>query len=380
MKFMHLADLHLGKNVNGFSMIEQQESFIDAVLEYCTENRIDAIVVAGDIYDKSVPSEEAVNLFDSFITRSVEKGIYLYMASGNHDSHDRLNYATGSLLKNHVYLSGRYDGEMKRYWYRDDFGKVNFYLLPYVKASRVRHFFPDENIETYEDAVRCIIRNAGINEKERNVILSHQFVSDPEREVRLSGSEVVSLDTVGTIEKISYEAYDPFDYAALGHIHSAQAVGRETVRYSGSPIKYSLREVNHKKSVTVVTMGRKGETEIKTVPIRAKRDMRHIKGTLEELKKNVSDTDDYIYATLTDENPIPDAMSVLRSYYPNIMHLDYERELLQADSRVEYTNPFEKRPFRDVMEEFYSFILKREMSEDEWDIVEELAEKAGIDS
>ena len=379
MRFIHLADLHLGKSVCGFSMTEQQGYFIDAVLKYSKENSIDAIVVAGDIYDKAVPSEEAVNLFDSFIRKAVDMGIYLYMSSGNHDSHDRLNFATSSLLKNHVYMSARFDGKMKKYWYRDDYGKVNFYLLPYVKASRVRHFFPDEKIETYEDAVRVVINDAGINPDERNVILSHQYVVSPERDLEIAGSEVVNNDTVGTIERISSGTYDDFDYVALGHIHSPQEVGRKEVRYSGSPLKYSLREVNHRKSISVVTLSEKGSVDIKTVSIKPRKDMRHIQGTLKDLTANATDTDDFIYATLTDETPIPDAMSIMRSYYPFMMHMDYLKDKEEVDTEADFKNPFEKRPFREIMEEFYTYILGSDMSDEEWKIVEELAGKAGIE-
>lgn len=379
MKFIHLADLHFGKNVHGFSMIEHQGYFVDAILGYAEKKDIDAIVIAGDIYDKAVPSVEAVNLFDRFIQGAVDRGIYLYMASGNHDNHDRLNYATTSLVKNHVYLVGRFDGTIRKYWYRDDYGKVNFWLLPYVKASTIRHYYPDAEIETYEDAVRTVIENAGVDKSERNVIVSHQFVSSHDSEVEMAGSEVVNIDTVGTVERISPETYDPFDYVALGHIHSPQSIGRNTVRYSGSPLKYSLREVDHKKTFPVVTMNEKGDISLEIVKIKPRYDMRHLRGKLDDLVKNAVSTEDFIYITLTDEMPFPDAMNIMRKCYPNIMHLDYAVDQKKNESELEYKNPFENKPFREIIEGFYSKSYNREMSEDEWKIVEELAGKAGIE-
>ena len=379
MRFIHLSDLHLGKVVNGYSMIEDQERILNLIINFAHKYRVDAIVVAGDIYDKGVPTTEAVNLLDSFLYNASKKGIYLYMISGNHDSADRLNFGTSHFRKDNIFLSGRFENKMDKYSYRDAYGKVNFYLLPYVKASTVRYYYPDEDIETYEDALRVVMEHADVDETERNVIIAHQYVTGEKSDPSVSGSETVRPESVGTIEKISYEVFDRFDYAALGHIHSPQKIGRETVRYSGSPLKYSLREVDSRKSFPVVTLGKKGDVKIDLVKIKPKRDIRHLTGPIDEIIENAEDTEDYIYVTLTDEMAVPDAMSRIKAVYPNTMHVDYLKRDEYNPGEMEFEDPFEKRSFRQLISGFYESMYDREMSDEEWKIISELSEKAGIE-
>ena len=254
MRFLHLGDLHLGKSLGDFDLIGDQKYILDQILAVIREKTVDAVLIAGDVYDKAIPSEAATNLLDYFLCCLAETGVKTFLISGNHDSDDRLNYGSRLFQDNQIFISSVFRGELEKYTVEDEQGEVDVYLLPFVKASQVRHYFPDAKIDSYDDAVRVIIEHAHLDRQKRNVIVAHQFVAGRSEDPVLAGSESIGTQSVGLVEKISYDCFDPFDYVALGHIHSPQKVGREEVRYAGSPLKYSLSEVNHIKSVPLVTL------------------------------------------------------------------------------------------------------------------------------
>lgn len=323
MKFIHLSDLHIGKRVNEFSMLEDQKYILRVILGIIDDEKPDGILIAGDVYDKSVPSAEAVQLLDDFLCRLAERKLPTFIISGNHDSAERLSFGSRLMDMSGVHLSPVYDGKISPLTLTDEHGNVNVYMLPFLKPVNVKRFFPDNEIESHTDAVRVVVDNMNVDENERNVIVAHQFVTGASR----SDSEELSL---GGTDNVEVTVFDAFDYVALGHIHGPQKMTRETVRYCGTPLKYSFSETNHKKSVTVVEMGEKGNTVIRTVPLTPLHDMREIRGRYEEivLKENYEGTatDDYMHITLTDEEDIPDVMGRLRVIYPNIMKIDYDNK------------------------------------------------------
>lgn len=379
MKFLHLGDLHIGKSLSEFHLIKDQKYILEQIVDLAVERGVDGILIAGDVYDKSIPSEEAVELFDHFICRLVEKGLKTFIISGNHDSDERLNFGSSLFAAKQVYISAKYNGTLYHQELEDEQGKVQLYLLPFVKASQVRHFFPEEEIESYEDAVRVIIEKAGISPKERNILVAHQFVTGGSGDPELGGSEGMAVASLGLVEKISASVFDVFDYVALGHIHSGQKVGREEVRYSGSPLKYSLSEVSHRKSVPLVTLGKKGEVEIELVELKPMRDLRHLKGKLDQLtsKEHVKDTEDFIYVTLTGDFQ-PNAMGIIQQFYPNTVKLDYENAQIRDLQQVDFEQIGADKSFGELIGEFYQLVYDREMTEDEIRIMEEVAKDAGI--
>lgn len=379
MKFIHLGDLHLGKNVNEFSMIEDQKYILNEIIEIIKKESVDGVLIAGDIYDRSIPSEEAVKLFDAFLTKLSEMGKAVFVISGNHDSDERLNFGSRLFTANQIYIAGRYDGEIDCIDVEDEYGVIHVWLMPYVKASRVAHFYPEDDTSTYDAAFRTAIGKCNVNSSERNVILVHQFVTGKSEEPELAGSESAMLH-VGTIEKIGSDCFDAFDYVAMGHIHGCQAVGRETCRYAGSPLKYSLnqREINSEKTVPVITMSEKGNVKVEKFPLKPLREVRRIKGKLKDLLENAVDTDDYIYATLTDETVQFDAMSRLQEVYPNTMKLDYDNEATRAIQEFDGAADTEGKSFRELVFDFYQLINGSEPSEEEWKIMQEVAKEAGV--
>lgn len=380
MKLLHLGDLHIGKSVNDYSMIEDQKYIFHQILTMIDEHKADGVLIAGDVYDKAVPSEEAVSVLDSFLCRLAERQVKTYMISGNHDSDERLHFGSALFETNGIYICSKYDGSLYKQTIQDEFGTVNLYLLPFVKASQVRHFFPEEEIDTYDKAVRVILDHGNINQKERNILVAHQFVAGSSEEPKLGGSENASVQQVGAVEKIGSDCLDLFDYVALGHIHSPQRVGRDSIRYCGSPLKYSLSEVHNEKSVPMITLGPKGELDMEFLPLKPMRDMRHLKGRLEQLldKKNITDTDDYIYVTLTDETPIPDAMAIVRQYYPNTMKLDYENSHTKGMETVDISRVTREKSFPELISEFYHMMCGCEMGEEEQKVLLEAAREAGV--
>lgn len=372
MKLMHLSDLHLGKRVNGFSQIPDQRFILDRILELVTEQKPDAVLIAGDVYDKSVPSAEAVELFDGFLTRLSGTGTDVFVTSGNHDSAERIAFGAELFSRAGVYVSPVFDGNVTAVEKEDGFGKVRFYLLPFLKPAHVRPFFPEAVIETYSDAIETALSGCDLTEDARHVLLAHQLVTGAER----SESEDIS---VGGTDNVDAQVFAGFDYVALGHLHRPQNVGAN-LRYCGTPLKYSFSEANHEKSVTMVNLGAKGDVSIETFPLRPMHDMKRIRGTYMELtaRSFYADTDlqeCYLNITLTDEDDIPDAIGRLRAVYPYIMTLEYDnlRTRLQQNPLAEAAQP-ESSPL-----ELFSLLYEKQnntpMGPEETQYIQTLIEK-----
>ncbi len=379
MKFLHLGDLHLGKTLGEYDLTSDQKYILDRVIEMALENSVDGVLIAGDVYDKSIPSEAAVNLLDDFIRRLAELKIKTFLISGNHDSDDRLNFGSSLFEAEGIFISSRFQGGMKCYRLEDEFGALNVYLLPFVKASQVRHFYPDLKIENYDDAVRAIIENSDIDFTGRNILVAHQFVAGND-DPQMAGSENIATLSVGLVEKIGYNAFKDFDYVALGHIHSPQKVGLEHIRYSGSLLKYSLSEASNEKSVPLINMGKKGDVTVSLLPLKPRRDLRHIKGTLEKLldEKNITDPEDFMYVTLTDEDIISDVMGIVRQYYPNTVKVDYDNSHTREIERVEAFAYAESRTYSELISDFYKQVYGCEINDEELEIMEAVAREAGV--
>lgn len=360
MKFIHLSDLHIGKRVNDFSMIDDQRYILDEIVEITKNEKTDAVIIAGDVYDKSVPPAEAVSLFDSFLNNLARLDVNIFIISGNHDSAERVAFGSKIMEKGGIYISPVFDGEVKKIGLKDEFGNINIYLLPFVKSATVKPFFEDKEILDTNSAVKAVIESLDINKEERNIIVSHQFITGAER----SESEEIY---VGGVDNVDVSIFDEFDYVALGHIHRPQSMGRETVRYCGTPLKYSFSEIGHKKSVTVLDMKEKGNMEIETVPLKPIRDMRHIKGTYDFLteRKNYekTNTEDYLRVTLLDENEVYDAIGRLRTIYPNIMRIDYENSRSSMDNEMSSADITAKKTPIEFFEEFFELQNNRSLSD-----------------
>lgn len=372
MKFIHLSDLHIGKRVNEFSMLEDQQYILKSILTVIDSEEPDGVIIAGDVYDKSVPSAEAVGLLDDFFFSLSKRNVPVYIISGNHDSAERLSFGGRLLDKSGIFLSPVYNGEVLPLSLTDSYGKVNIYMLPFIKPVNVRRFFPESEIESYTDAVRVAVENMNIDETERNIIITHQFVTGASR----CDSEELS---VGGSDNVSVSVFEKFDYVALGHIHGPQKMGRETVRYCGTPLKYSFSEAKHKKSVTVVEMAEKGNVEIREIPLVPLRDMREIKGSYDEvtLRKNYENTNqkDYIHIILTDEEDIPDAMARLRVIYPNLMKLSYDNKRTRLCQTVGAAENVEKKTPFELFSEFYETQNNQPMNEEQTAFINDLIEK-----
>lgn len=380
MKFLHIGDLHLGKSLGDFDLLEDQRYILDRILCIADEESADGILIAGDVYDKAIPSEAAVKLLDYFLIALARKGIRVFMVSGNHDSDDRLDYGSALFASNQIFISSVFDGTLHKQSLSDGGAEIDIYMLPFVKASQVKHYFPDEKIENYADAVSAVIRNTPINKENKNILVAHQFVAGRGEDPALAGSESVGTQSVGMVEKIGYDCFADFDYVALGHIHSPQRVGRDEIRYAGSPLKYSLSEVNNNKSVPLITVSAGEPVKIELIPLKPIRDMRHIRGTLKELlnKKNVKAPEDFIYATLTDEDMINDVMGIFQTVYPNTVRIDYDNSHTREIERTDIGRIAENKSFPELIGDFYRLIYGCEISEEEMAVMREAAREAGV--
>ena len=321
MKILHLSDLHFGKRLNNFSLLEDQYHVNRQIFKLAKDTHIEAVIIAGDVFDRQIPSAGAVQLFDDFLNFWAELNLPVFIISGNHDSAERLSFGAHIFSQNNIYISPVYNGQIEPISLNDAYGKINFYLLPFIKPATVRPFFPDEKINSYTEAVQTVLNNLPLNKDERNILIAHQFVTG----AVLSDSEEI---VVGGLDNVDAHVFDAFDYVALGHIHTPQTILRDSIRYCGTLLKYSFSEANQQKCATVIDIKAKGQMDITAYPVKPLHDMRKIKGTYAELtdRQNYigTDTDDYILATLTDEEDVPDAIGRLRSIYPNIMQLDYD--------------------------------------------------------
>ena len=362
---MHLADLHLGKRVNGFSMMEDQEYLLNRILEIMEEEQPDGLLIAGDVYDKTIPPAEAVRLMDDFLTAVAAKHVPVFLISGNHDSAERVAFGHQLMQGSGIWISPVYDGTIRHHTLEDRWGEVNIYLIPFLRPSVVRSFFPDVEIEDYTEALRTIIENLQVDTSRRNVVLAHQFVSAAGALPETCDSEQLS---VGGLDRVDGSVFSPFDYTALGHLHGPQRVGSETIRYAGSPLKYSFSELHQKKSVTVAELRAKGETEIRQIPLQPRREMIELRGTFEEIleearKKGELQTD-YYHMILTDETDVVDALSRLREYYPNIMLLDYDNRRTRSQKEVEQLDRVEERTPGELFAALYEQQNGQEMDSD----------------
>lgn len=383
MKLMHLADLHIGKRVNEFNMLEDQKIILSQILDIVDNQKVDAIIIAGDVYDKSVPTGEAVEVLDEFLTQLMQREKRIYMISGNHDSQERLNFGSRIMYNNGIHIEGTFNGQLKKYKVTDEYGELNICMLPFIKPAMVAPFFKDEEIVSYEKAVECVIKNSNISGLDRNVLISHQFVVAGEIKPERCESENIS---VGGVDDVNYTIFDNFDYVALGHLHAPQHIGRDTVRYSGSPLKYSFSECRHQKSVTIVEIHEKGNVKYTKVPLIPIRDMRQIKGKLFELTRpevyTQGNCQDYIHVTLTDEEEVIDAIGKLKLIYPNIMKLDFEnkRSKLNENSKTAASGDVSlKRPI-ELFLEFYKNQNNIDMTSAEEAIVQQIFDQVGGES
>lgn len=374
MKFLHLSDLHLGKRVNEFPMLADQKAILAQILKIADDERPNAVLIAGDVYDKSVPPVEAVELFDDFLVKLAARKLPVYVIGGNHDSPERLAFCNRLIDASGIHISPAYGGDVRPLSLADGYGKVNIYMLPFVKPANVRRYFPEEQIDSYTDAVRVAISKMQVNAAERNVLVTHQFVTGAAR----CDSEEIS---VGGADNVDLSVFDAFDYVALGHIHGAQNISPR-VRYCGTPLKYSFSEAKQQKSVTVAELKEKGTLEIRTVPLTPERDMHEIKGTYEEIAsknfyENTTYRSDYMHVTLTDETDVPDAMAKLRVIYRNLMTLSYDNTRTRARTELGAAAETEKKTPLDLFAEFYEKQNGAPMDEEQRAFVRELIEKEG---
>lgn len=372
MKIMHLSDLHIGKKVNEYSMLQDQIYILKEILQIIDDEKVETVIIAGDVYDRSLPPNEALELFDEFLYQLSGRNVNVFVISGNHDSPERISYGGRMMTENKIFLSPVYDGNVKPITLNDDYGEVNFYLLPFVRPADIRRYFPDENIENYTDAVKVAIDNMNVNFNERNILVTHQFVTGAE----LSESEDI---IVGGTDNVSGEVFDGFDYVALGHIHREQTVGKDNIRYCGTPLKYSFSEAKNIKSVTILDFNDKGNIEYSKIPLTPLRDMREIRGTYYELTLKSSyestNTEDYLHITLTDEEDIPDAIGKLRSIYPNIMKLDYDNLRTRGSGTVDAIENIESKSPFELFADLFKQQNNQDMSEEQEEIMRNLIDK-----
>ncbi len=372
MKLVHLADLHLGKKVNEFSMIDDQEYILKEIINIIDDEKTDGVLVAGDVFDRPIPSEEAIKLWDDFLNAMAKRNIQVFAISGNHDSAVRFAEHTSLMDSTGIHLSPEYNGKTKKYQIEKQGVKVNIYLLPFIKPIHVRHYFPDEDINNYTDACRVAIENMQVNKEELNILIAHQFVTGATR----CDSEEIS---VGGLDNVDVTVFEDFDYVALGHIHGKQTIGRETIRYSGTPLKYSFSEKNHVKSVTVIEIDSKKDISVREVILTPRRDMAEIRGKCSDLIQGISnenvDANDYLQVVLTDENDVPNAMSDLRRVYPNIMKLSYDNTRTREDRSLELNRDVEKKSPIDLFKEFYENQNNQSLTDEQREFMEELIEE-----
>lgn len=376
MKFLHISDLHIGKRLNEFSMMEDQIYILNKILQIADAEQADGVIIAGDIYDKPIPSAEAVKVFDSFLTGLADREIKVFAVSGNHDSPERIAFGAQLMSGRGVYVSPVYDGKHAKIRLEDEYGELYIHLLPFIKPAVVRHVLEQEQHadlpESYHDAVKAAVERMDIDSEKRNILAAHQFVTGAGR----CDSEDIS---VGGMDNVDAEIFDAFDYVALGHIHSPQAVKRDTVRYCGTPLKYSFSEAEQEKSVVVLECREKGQVEMHTVPLVPLHDLRKIRGSYLEVTARSfyqdMDTEDYVQVTLTDEEDVLDGLQKLRIIYPNLMQLVYDNSRTKQNRTIELAEDMERKTELELFEEFYELQNNQAMSEEQREFVRQLIEE-----
>ena len=371
MRFLHIADLHIGKRLHETSLLEDQEYILQEILEQVDNCRPDGVLMAGDIYDKAVPSAEAVELFDFFLNALAQKQVQVFLISGNHDSPERLAFGSGIMSHGGIFLAPVYRGIITPITLADEWGEVDVFLLPFVKPAHVRRFFPQEEINSYNDAVKTALAGMVYHPGRRRVLVTHQFITGASR----SDSEEIS---VGGADNVDAALFSDFDYVALGHLHAPQAVGRAEVRYCGTPLKYSFSEAGHRKSLTLVDIREKGVVEISTIPLHPQRDMRQIRGRYEEITARSyytgTNRNDYLHITLTDEEDIPEVVGKLRTIYPHILKLDYDNKRTRAGGVLPVEQAVENKNPLAWFADFYRQQNGQELTEEQKAFVADLAQ------
>lgn len=361
MKFFHLSDLHLGKRLNEYSLMGDQKYILEEIINRIDEEKPQGIIIAGDVYDKAMPSAEAVQLFDDFLFELTKRNLKTFIISGNHDSPERIAFGSRIMSVGGVYLSPVYDGEVKPITLTDEYGELNVYLLPFVRPINVKRYFEGEEISSYTSAVKKAVDEMNIDQKKRNLLVTHQFITGSIR----SESEEVSI---GGTDNVDISAVEGFDYVALGHIHTPQNCKSGRVRYSGTPLKYSFSEAKDNKSITVVEFFEKGNVGVREIPLKPLREMVELKGkyidlTYKPYYENTTWQEDYVHITLTDEEDIPDAIGKLRNVYHNLMKLDYDNERTRQTQNVEGAVEVEKKTPFELFSELYELQNNKPMSE-----------------
>ncbi|MBE7089504.1 MAG: exonuclease SbcCD subunit D [Clostridiales bacterium] len=368
MKFVHVSDLHLGKRLHETSLIEDQQAILNQILNIIDSENPSGVFIAGDIYDKSSPSAEAVALFDFFISELAKRRLHVFIISGNHDSAERIAFGSKILDATGIHLSPVYNGEILPTKLTDKYGEIDVYMLPFVKPSHVRRFYEDENIESYTDAIKVAIEKMNLNSNNRNVLITHQFVTGATR----SESE----ESVGGTDNVDASVFANFDYVALGHLHGPQNCGDIKIRYSGTPLKYSFAEANDTKSVTVIELKEKGTNlDVKTVELKPIRDMKKIRGEFNDLINIADRTEDYVQITLTDEEDIPNAMSRLQNVYKNALELRYDNTRTRTNMEILSAEDVENKSAFELFSDFFKERNNAEMNEKQSEYVKSLIEK-----
>lgn len=369
MKLIHLSDLHLGKRVNEFSMIQDQDYILKQILRLIDGQSPDAVFMAGDIYDRPVPPAEAVELLDDFLVSLAKRKLPVFIISGNHDSAQRLAFASRLMEKSNVYVSPVYDGSVGPVSLTDQWGNVNLYMLPFLKPAQVKPFFPDKEIDSYTQAVETAVAAMDIDRSQRNILITHQFVTGA---VRCESEEL----SVGGADQVDARVFEAFDYVALGHLHSPQQAGGKHIRYCGTPLKYSFSEAGHKKSLTIAELREKGSLTVATEPLIPMRDMKEIRGTyMEVTDKRFYDSlnlEDYFHITLTDEEDIPDAVGRLRAIYPNLMRLEYDNQRTRSTADWLKLRQVQTESPAQLFAAFYKEQNDRELTKEQNDVMDHL--------
>ena len=383
MKVLHVSDLHIGKRVNGMSMLDDQRYILRQILDIAEKRQVSVLLIVGDVYDKASPSAEAVTVFDAFLTDAVAAGLHVLAIPGNHDSAERIAYAQGLLEKQGVCLPPVYAGEVERVELEDEHGPVGFWLLPFLKPGDVRRFFPDEEIgDDYSAALRAVLGACAIDQGKRNVVLSHQLVTAYGTAPDRADDEI----KLGGMDNVDVSVYDAFDYVALGHVHRPQRVGRDTVRYSGSPLKYSFSEARYDKSAALIELGEKkpgddvGEcVSFELIPLVPLHDVREVRGTLADVLAMGTAHDasqDYLHITLSDEHPQLDAMAKIHEVFPNAMMLDYDNVTVLIDRpQTQLTADPDSMDTLDLFSAFYESQVGNPLDDEQRDFARKLIAK-----
>lgn len=376
MKLLHLADLHIGKIIYDQSLLEDQEYMLKEIVKIAEKEKVDAVLISGDIYDRSVPPADAVDVLNEFLNKLIRiLKIKVFMISGNHDSKERLNFGSKIFENDGLYIQTNYDGKIKCVELSDE---VNIYMLPFVKPVEVKQYFENETIDNYNEAIKLIINNEEIDENKVNILMAHQFVTAGSNSPETCESETIN---VGGVENIDSSNFDKFDYVALGHIHGPQRIGKDTIRYSGTMLKYSFSEANHNKSVVLINIKNDKSVEYQLIPLKPLRDMRVIKGPIEELLKeeNYKDTNtnDYIKAIVTNKEPIYDAIGQLRRVYPNTLSLEISNVKTSIQNvELENIEKLKQKDEFELFDDFYEFQNNIRLDDEQRKIIKDIIEQS----